>query len=127
MEKQYKVLIVEDETLIAQGLKYMTEHAGLPCEVTGVADDGIQGYEMARQLKPDIVINDSFMQGFILGVRALNDRAFRVGAFFIRQHRNSGYFRRPLYVFLGNIVDAAVLILRHNGFHDPRQNRLFRQ
>lgn len=63
MEKQYKVLIVEDETLIAQGLKYMTEHAGLPCEVTGVADDGIQGYEMARQLKPDIVITDICMPG----------------------------------------------------------------
>lgn len=61
MEKQYKVLIVEDEILIAQGLKYMTEHAGLPCEVAGLADDGMQGYEKAMQIQPDIVITDICM------------------------------------------------------------------
>ena len=54
----YKVLLVEDEELIRQGLKLTTPWADYGCRVIGEASDGIDGAEKIRRLKPDIVITD---------------------------------------------------------------------
>lgn len=54
----YQILIVDDEILIAQGLKFLIEK-GLPeCKVIAVAGDGTEGYETAIATKPDIILTD---------------------------------------------------------------------
>ena len=44
----YKVLLVEDEELIRQGLKLTTPWADYGCRVIGEASDGIDGAEKIR-------------------------------------------------------------------------------
>ncbi len=54
--KNHRVVVAEDEALIRMDLTEMLIEAGH--EVVGQAPDGAQAVEMARQLRPDIVVMD---------------------------------------------------------------------
>ena len=54
----YKVLLVEDETMIRKGLEYSFDWIKADCVVVGDAENGVEGMEKIRQLQPDIVITD---------------------------------------------------------------------
>lgn len=52
-----KVLIADDQTLMRDGLKTILElEEGI--EVVGMAENGIQAYELAEKLSPDVVLMD---------------------------------------------------------------------
>ncbi len=59
----YKMLIVEDERWEREGLTDFLDWNSLGIELAGVACDGIEGLEKARELLPDIVITDIKMPG----------------------------------------------------------------
>jgi two-component system response regulator YesN len=54
----FKVLIVDDESVIRKGLKNIIDWKSLGCEVCGEASDGIEGIRMIRELRPHILITD---------------------------------------------------------------------
>ncbi|HNR05491.1 MAG TPA: response regulator, partial [Bacillota bacterium] len=54
----YKVLIVDDESIIRKGLKNIIDWKSLDCEVCGEAGDGMEGIRMIRELRPHILITD---------------------------------------------------------------------
>lgn len=53
-----KVVLVEDEELIRQGMKLTMEWEKFECQVIGEAADGEEGLKIIRKLKPDIVFTD---------------------------------------------------------------------
>ena len=53
-----KVLIVEDEFRIREGLEKLTERLSSNYEVVGTAENGVQGLQLIREKRPDIVITD---------------------------------------------------------------------
>lgn len=54
----YRVILVDDEQLILEGLSKVVKWAAYGCEVVGTARDGREGLDLIRQEKPDIVISD---------------------------------------------------------------------
>lgn len=54
----YRVVLVDDERLILEGLSKIVKWADYGCEVVGTARDGQEGLALIRQLNPDIVITD---------------------------------------------------------------------
>ncbi|MGL4361783.1 MAG: response regulator transcription factor [Cellulosilyticaceae bacterium] len=54
----YKVLIIDDEYFIREGMKQMLPWEELECEVVGEAQDGEEGIEAILKLRPDIIISD---------------------------------------------------------------------
>lgn len=54
----YKVIIVEDETVVRQGIILTINWAKLGCVVVGDAANGEIGVELIRQLQPDLVVTD---------------------------------------------------------------------
>jgi len=58
-----KVLIVEDENFLREGLVHTVDWASMECVVTGQAEDGTSGLEAILRLSPDIVITDIRMPG----------------------------------------------------------------
>lgn len=60
-EKMYKVLIVEDESLIRKALIYSFNWQSINCNVIAEAADGIKGQALIEELSPDIVITDVTM------------------------------------------------------------------
>ena len=59
MEGSVRVLLVDDHTIVRQGLRRILEEKGI--EVVGEAEDGRKGLEMVRELEPDVVVMDISM------------------------------------------------------------------
>ena len=54
----YRVLLVDDERIILEGLKKVVPWGELGCEVVGTATDGLEGLEKIRSLRPHLVFTD---------------------------------------------------------------------
>lgn len=59
----FKVLIIDDEEIIREGLKTVIDWNSLECKVIGEAVDGDEGLEMLSSIQPDIVFTDIRMPG----------------------------------------------------------------
>lgn len=57
----YKVVIVDDEPVIVEGLKKTIPWERWGCEVAGTAEDGYEGVKVVAERLPDIVISDICM------------------------------------------------------------------
>ncbi len=53
-----KVLIVEDEPFVRQGIVLTVDWTALDCFIVGEAVNGEEGFEMAQRFKPDIILTD---------------------------------------------------------------------
>ncbi|MFS0869779.1 response regulator transcription factor [Paenibacillus xylanilyticus] len=61
MNRLCKVLIVDDEFLVRQGIKHHMNWESEGFQIVGEASNGEEGLEQVRLLKPDIVITDIVM------------------------------------------------------------------
>jgi YesN/AraC family two-component response regulator len=52
-----RILIVEDQTIVCQGLKGLLD-AQVDLEVIGEAENGAQAIEMALHFNPDVILMD---------------------------------------------------------------------
>ena len=59
----YKVVIVDDEPIIVEGLSRLLPWDKYGCEVVGTAYNGNEGLEMIRKETPDILFSDIAMPG----------------------------------------------------------------
>jgi CheY-like chemotaxis protein len=66
MTKQYRVLIAEDEAIIAEDLRLLLRDSGY--EVVGVVSSGQETIEKVAELLPDLVIMDVRLQGHLDGI-----------------------------------------------------------
>ncbi|MDO5574355.1 MAG: response regulator [bacterium] len=57
----YKVMIIDDEPIIVEGLSKSIPWERWNCEVTGSALNGIEGLQLIEKQRPDIVITDISM------------------------------------------------------------------
>lgn len=53
-----KVIIIDDEEIIREGLKKIIDWRSMECEIVGEAEDGEDGLELIHNLQPDIVFTD---------------------------------------------------------------------
>lgn len=63
-----KILIVEDESIVAMDIKHRAE--GLGYEVIGVTPSGEEALEMVRKNPPDLILMDIVLKGKIDGIEA---------------------------------------------------------
>lgn len=59
----YKVVIIDDEPIIVRGLQKAVKWESYDCSVVGTAGNGVEGLEVIRKEKPDILISDISMPG----------------------------------------------------------------
>lgn len=57
----YKVIIVDDEPIIVEGLQKGIEWSNWNSEIVGTASNGMEGLKLVRELKPDMLISDISM------------------------------------------------------------------
>lgn len=53
-----KVVIVEDEELVRRGIVQAVDWQSVDCVVAGEAADGVEGLEVIRRERPDIIVTD---------------------------------------------------------------------
>lgn len=59
----YRLVVIDDEYLVVEGIKAMIARQKLQYEVVGWAYDGIHGLEVVQKHKPDLVITDIRIPG----------------------------------------------------------------
>lgn len=58
-----KILIIDDEESIREGLRSIIDWESMNCGIVGEAEDGDMGIELVERLKPDIILTDIRMPG----------------------------------------------------------------
>jgi YesN/AraC family two-component response regulator len=53
-----KVVIIDDEEIIREGLRKIIDWNSMNCEIVGEAEDGEDGLELINSLQPDIIFTD---------------------------------------------------------------------
>jgi len=74
--EQYRVLLVDDELEIRDGMEEKVDWEGNGFLICGVAENGREAYELAMQLTPDVILTDikmPFMDGLELSEKVLQD------------------------------------------------------
>lgn len=56
--EEYRVLLVDDEEEIREGIRRKIDWAGLGFQLAGTAENGVDALELAEQLRPDVVLTD---------------------------------------------------------------------
>ncbi|MEG1992979.1 MAG: response regulator [Acetivibrio sp.] len=59
----FKVIIIDDEPIIVEGLTRMVPWEKYNCEIIATAEDGIEGAALIRQHHPDLIFSDIAMPG----------------------------------------------------------------
>ena len=59
----YRVVLIDDERLIVEGLSRVVKWADYGCEVAATAEDAATGAETIRKIQPDILFTDIRMPG----------------------------------------------------------------
>lgn len=75
MNKKSKILIVEDEEIVAFDLKQTLEKLGY--EVTAQASSGVEAIEKAENLKPDLILMDIRLKNELDGIDAAHIISFK--------------------------------------------------
>lgn len=63
MRPMYKVVIVEDSSLLRKGMIHTMDWVSLDCQVVGSAGDGPEGLRVILETQPDIILTDIRMPG----------------------------------------------------------------
>lgn len=59
----YRVVLIDDERMIVEGLRKVIGWQDYGCEVVGTAEDAVSGAELIREVHPHIVFTDIRMPG----------------------------------------------------------------
>ncbi len=94
----YRVLIVDDEPIICEGLKKSVRWAAFNCEVVGTAANGLEGLEKVRELSPDILISDISMNNMdgLAMVAAVKSEHPGMEVTLLTGYRNFEYAQRAI-------------------------------
>ena len=114
MNKERKVLLVEDHTIVRQGLRRLLEERGI--EVVGEAGDGLKAVRMARELHPDFVIMDISLPKMsgIDATRKIKKEAPDVKVLMLTIHSEESYILKALnagasgYLLKDTVADELV-------------------
>jgi two-component system nitrate/nitrite response regulator NarL len=56
-----KILLVDDHEIILEGIRTLVERSGREWQVCGMARNGQEGADLARRLRPDVIVLDITM------------------------------------------------------------------
>lgn len=110
---QYRVLIVEDESVVAQGLRYMLRRSLPEAQVTQIAANGLQGLAAAREDKPDVVMTDICMPDMdgLEMIQRLQEEGADCGYVILSGYSEFAYARQAMHLgvrhYLTKPVDEA--------------------
>jgi len=92
--KKVKILIVEDEILVAETIKRSLQRRGY--EVTGIAVTGEEAIDLAERDTPDIAIMDITLKGAMNGIATAGHIHGRYGIsiIFLTAHTNANIYER---------------------------------
>lgn len=107
-----KVVIVDDEYIVVQGIQAMIAREKMNFQVTGHALNGIEGLEVILEQKPDLVISDIRMPGMdgLSLIEAAKEECPDTIFVIISGYQEFEYARRALSLGVKGYIDKPVTI-----------------
>lgn len=98
MSRKYKVVIVDDEPVIAKGLNKMLNWDSYDCEVVAIAGSGQEGLKAVNEHNPDILFTDIRMPGIdgLTMLAALKSEHRDMEITILTGYRDFDYARRAI-------------------------------
>src|SRR5438270_7024254 len=97
MTTEILVLLVDDHSLVRKGFRRLLEdEPGI--QVVGEACDGVQAVELARALRPDVIVMDMAMPGLNGNQATIEIRKFLpgVGVVILSMYEEANYVRNAM-------------------------------
>ena len=106
----YRLVVIDDEYIVVQGIKALLSRLKLDYEVVGAAYDGIQGLEVIRNEKPDVVITDIRIPGLdgLSVIEAAKDECPDTSFIVISGYSEFAYAQRALTLGVKDYIDKPV-------------------
>lgn len=106
----YRVLIVDDEEMIVEGLKFLIGRGVPDCEVAGIAYDGEDGLQKALTLCPDIILTDirMYQMDGIEMIRRLREEGLHTRYIVLSGYAEFSYARQALQLGVEDYITKPV-------------------
>lgn len=107
-----RIVVVEDEKPIREGMSKIIRKINEKYEVVGVAENGVQGLEVVRETKPDLVILDirmPDMEGLDM-LAQLRKEGIRCKAVILSAYSDFGYAKRAIELGIENYLLKPVKV-----------------
>ena len=106
----YRLVVIDDEYIVVQGIKALLSRLKLDYEVVGAAYDGIQGLEVIQNEKPDVVITDIRIPGLdgLSVIEAAKDDCPDTSFIVISGYSEFAYAQRALTLGVKDYIDKPV-------------------
>ncbi len=94
----YKVVIVDDEPIIVEGLQKIINWERLGCEIAGTAENGNEGLDLVMRIRPDIIMTDIAMPGMngLSMIAALRSEFPNTAVCILTGYRDFDYAQRAI-------------------------------
>lgn len=106
----YKVLIVEDEKEKAKGIAYLVEKYNPLCTPVRLAHDGAEGYKVALEYEPDIILSDirmPVMDGLEM-IRALREKNLQTEFIVLSGYAEFSYAKKAIELGVKDFITKPV-------------------
>ncbi|HVT88942.1 MAG TPA: response regulator transcription factor [Tepidisphaeraceae bacterium] len=122
-----RVMLVEDHTLVRSGIRTLLE-SSREVEVIGEASDGREAVEMARRIKPDVVLMDVAMSELngIEATRQIASMQPEIRILILSMHADEQYIFEALKAGAqGYVLKSAAVKELMNGIREVAAGRTF--
>lgn len=94
----FKIVFVDDEFLVLEGLKRIIDWSEFDIEIVGTAQSAVEGLKIIRQKDPDIVITDIRMRGMdgLDMIKHAYDDGYNGYTIILSGHQDFEYARRAI-------------------------------
>jgi len=88
-----KILVVEDEQIVAEDIKYTLESLGYTVPIT--VSSGEEAIKKADEIRPSIILMDIMLQGKIKGIEAAHTikKSFNIPIIYLTAHTDENIFQ----------------------------------
>ena len=115
-----KVILIDDEIVILQGLKKLIDWSKLELEIVGEAMDGLEGLSLIEEVRPDIVISDITMPNLngIEMLKAINEKNYDLKTLFLSGYQEFIYVQEAIrygavdYLLKPVTEDNLIMVLK---------------
>ncbi len=112
----YRLVVIDDEFMVIEGMKAMIARQHLDYEVVGAAYDGIEGLSLVRELQPDLVITDIRIPGLdgLSLIEAAREVCPNTTFVVISGYTEFEYARRALSLGVRGYIDKPISMEKLN-------------
>lgn len=106
----YRIVVIDDEYIVVEGIKAIIKKRAMDCEVVGSAVDGIDGLEVVRKEKPDLLITDIRMPGMdgLSLIEVIKEELPKTRFIVISGYTEFEYARRAISLGVKGYIDKPI-------------------